>query len=406
MKKNDTLSLIVYVVILAIALAVGITMVRPLALDPAVEESLGGLSPVVVIVLAVVVGIILAAGLIELGHLLGAKIGKYEVLSFVVLGLGVKKNKDGKWKFHVGGFDGLTGGTAVAPKDREKSSLRAYIYLPLLFLVLLIVAMCLCMAFSGPQEAPETPWLYLSSLIVLTIAGMVLLYDIFPAALDSTNDGYRLVLVSNPKNKIAYNDLLLSEKCALFGEPMPEIEPYRDLTDFTASINSVLLYDALKAKDVDKALSICDIAIESKKGVSAAVYGDAVAMKLSLLLLYKDLSEGKKYFETLKSEEKKYIASMPSMAAVRAYLLISALIEESESESEVAIARHVTLAKKLPEKTKETEEALYVGSLEKAQALHPDWNVFSPAPEAAVEEPGTEREDVIRDAEENSKEDQ
>ena len=247
MKKNDTISLVVYALMLAIALVVGIVMIRPLT-ESIDTDALGGISFPVVIVLAIVVGILLSAGLIEVGHLIGAKIGHYEILSFVILGLGAKKGKDGKFHFYAGGFDGLTGEVAVSPKDREKSSLRAYIYLPLLFLVLLIIAMAVCMVFSGPQEAPTTPWLYAASLLVLTVSGIILLYDIFPAELDSTNDGYRLVLISNPKNKMAYNDTLLARKCERMGEAIPALEPYRDLTDFTASINNILMYQASRAE--------------------------------------------------------------------------------------------------------------------------------------------------------------
>ena len=389
MKKNDTISLVVYALMLAIALVVGIVMIRPLT-ESIDTDALGGISFPVVIVLAIVVGILLSAGLIEVGHLIGAKIGHYEILSFVILGLGAKKGKDGKFHFYAGGFDGLTGEVAVSPKDREKSSLRAYIYLPLLFLVLLIIAMAVCMVFSGPQEAPTTPWLYAASLLVLTVAGIILLYDIFPAELDSTNDGYRLVLISNPKNKMAYNDTLLARKCERMGEAIPALEPYRDLTDFTASINNILMYQALREKKVQKALEITDIAIESKKSVSREVYGDAISMKLSLDLLYGDKEAAKQWFIDLKTDDKKYIAQMPTMPSLRAYLLASALIEESESETEVAIARHVSLVKKVAKNVKDVEDALYKEGLEKAKAAHPDWAIFNE--EQAVEEEAPKEE--------------
>ena len=49
------------------------------------------------------------------------------------------------------------------------------------------------------------------ALTVGVVAGICLLYNIIPFKLDSLNDGYRLVMVSNPKNKEAFNELLRVE---------------------------------------------------------------------------------------------------------------------------------------------------------------------------------------------------
>ena len=124
--------------------------------------------------------------------------------------------------------------------------------------------------------------------------------------------------------------------------------------------------------------------------MSREVYGDAISMKLSLDLLYGDKEAAKQWFIDLKTDDKKYIAQMPTMPSLRAYLLASALIEESESETEVAIARHVSLVKKVAKNVKDVEDALYKEGLEKAKAAHPDWAIFNE--EQAVEEEAPKEE--------------
>lgn len=389
MKRNDTVSILVYVAMLAIAVIVGMTLIRPVAIEPGIAETMGGLSPIVVIILAVIVGIVLNALLIEVGHLVGAKIGKYEIRSLIILGIGARKNKDGKWQFKAGGFDGLTGETRVIAKDREKSSLRAYVYFPLLLILLEIIVFSVLMAVSGGESLSSMAWLYISSLTILTISGMILLYDIFPMPLDSSNDGFRLVLISNPKNKAAYNDYLLTEECRRLEQPLPEIKPYTDLTDFTATINNAILYDHLEKGEYDKAIEIAKLAINGKDSVSKEIYGDAVCMRLSLELLADDISEVKQRFIDMRTEDKKYIAMMPSLPSVRAYLLISGLIEESESETEVAMAREITLIKKADDKTKAIEKKLYKEALALVRSKHPDWESIMPR-KSAEEAPKAE----------------
>lgn len=406
MKKNDSLSLLIYVLMIGIAVVVGLVILRPMITN-SVQSGFGGIPPMAIIVIAIIVGVILNAILLELGHLVGAKIGGYKVRKMLILGLGYKVGKDGKKKFTGGSFDGLTGETAVVPNDVEKSKLTAYVYFPLLFLFIEVVALAACIVISNIDAyKADLPWLSVSAITVLTIGLLILFYNIFPAQLDTTNDGYRLSLVSNPKNRVAYNQKLLAADCRLMGEELPEIAPYEDLTDFTASINNEILYDKLAKEDYDGAIEIAEKAIASEKGVSKGVYGDAVSMKLSLLL-FTDKPEAKDYFLNLKLEDKKYIAGMPSMPALRAYLLASAFVEESQSETEVAVAREVSLIKKADEATKEIEEKLYKAALEKADKAHPDWELIPEIPEEETPaEPAEEpKEEPKPEAEEEPKDD-
>lgn len=406
MKKNDSISLLVYVLMVAIVLVVGLVVIRPVILEASASE-FGGLSPIVVLLLTLIAGLVVVSILNEVAHIIGAKIGKFKIRQVLILGLGWK-NKEGKTVFAAGGFDGLTGETKVVPLDVEKSKLTAYVYMSYLFFLLEIIACVVMIVLANSNLMPSRP-IYVISMTLLTIVGVVFLYQVFPTQLDTMNDGYRLRIISNPKNRVAYNQILLSEDARFIGEEIPELEPYEDLTDFTASINSIILYKHLEDGNYDKALEVNEYTLKSKGGVSKNIYNEAVAIKLSLLLLQKRTEDGRVYFDSLSSEEKKYIAAMNSMAALRAYLLVSALLDDSQSETEIALARKVTIIKKVDKSLKKIENKVYKEALELADKTHPDWELLAQEtiPEATAEVPSEETptEEVKEEPKEEEKED-
>ena len=120
MKKSELMSYLVYAIILAVIVLVGLFAVRPIMTEYA---AFAPLNSIVFIILAIVVGGLFNAILVELGHLLGALIGHYKVYSWIVFWLGFAE-KDGKMKGAIRSFDGLTGETKIYPTS-EKSSPRA-----------------------------------------------------------------------------------------------------------------------------------------------------------------------------------------------------------------------------------------------------------------------------------------
>lgn len=398
MKKNDALSFMVYVAMLAGALSVGLIVLRPIfATDGA---NFGNLHPVALTLISLIIGVFLNAGLLELGHFIGAKIGKYRISYFAILGLGAKITKDGKKKMTFSSFDGLTGETRIVPKDIKTSNPKPFIYSPLFLFLIEVIALVACIALSGlSANAKELAWLKVSSIVVLTVGVMIFFYDIFPAQLDSTNDGYRMILLSNPKNKEAYNQILFANDCLLNGEAAPVFPVHEDVTDFTASLNNILLYEAIAEGDWKKAISISDLTIACKNKVSSHTYGDAVAMKVSLSLLFnEDREAAKNDFINLPLEAKKYIASLSSMACVRAYLLVSGLVEESSSECLVATGKRSLSLKKLSGTSLEAEKNLYNQSILLVSNLHPEWEL--PLPRELREVKEGEEEKTLEETEE------
>lgn len=75
-KKNDFAVFMAYVVMFALALILGIVIIRPMLVN---YDSTGAINPYLLVVISIVAGIVLNAILLELGHLVGAKIGKYRI---------------------------------------------------------------------------------------------------------------------------------------------------------------------------------------------------------------------------------------------------------------------------------------------------------------------------------------
>ncbi|MDD5885006.1 MAG: hypothetical protein PUC66_03055 [Erysipelotrichaceae bacterium] len=375
MKRNEGMGWLVYLLMLAGAAGVGLGILRP---ELSAHGTGVSMNSILVVILALIAGIILTAVLLELGHLIGAKIGRYRIDKFSVLGFQWKRKKESK-KFRFSfsfSYDGITGETMMAPKDIEKSNPRHAIYFPLLFL-LLEAAICVTLMVLGVSLRKEnSAWqlAYIFGLVILTIALMIHLYNIFPAALDAKNDGYLITILNNQTNVIAYNALLLADEKAMFGEPAPELPVYSEVTNFTNALNQVSIYHALEEKDIEKALTINEYTIKAQNHVSKNVYQNAMAQKLSLKLLYGDFQEAKELYINLPLETKKFIANLSTAAAVRAYVLVSGLVEESENETKTALARCDKAIKSLPESVRATEEKLIIESVKRVQGKHPEWD--------------------------------
>lgn len=368
---------LVYALMLGIACGVGFGIIQPIFSNTATygEPPMNG---IVFVLIAVVVGVLLNALFVELGHILGAKAGHYTVVSVTILGLQFKRQKNGKFKTGFGDYDGITGETVVYPQDVKKSNPRHLIYMPLLFLLIEVVVLAVLIAVGGAMAKQGVTvmnwWGKVFGTVILAIAGMIYLYDIFPAYLDAKNDGCLLNILTNPTNVEAYNEILLAKEKMNRGEPAGDTPVYDQVTDFTAEVNNITLYARLAKLDYPGALEIIEKTLACKDKVSSSVYSEALAQKTALILLTKPLGEAKEFFIALPLEQKKYIASLENAASIRAYLLASGLVEDSLSETEAALDKADTALKKSGEK-KDVEESLLKEAVNKVLAAHADWDL-------------------------------
>jgi hypothetical protein len=378
MKKNDAMGYLAYALMLALACGVGFGVLRPIFSDTA-KYGNPPFNNIVFVLVAVVIGIVLNALFIELGHIIGCKIGHYNILSVDILGLKWTKQENGKFKFSFGEFDGFTGETKYVPQDVKKSNPRHLIYTPLLFLLVEVTLLCVLIALGNAFGAKgTTAWYWWGSvwgIVILTLASMIYLYDIFPAPLDARNDGYLLTILTNETNKEAYNQILLAQDRMAKGLPAGDTPVYDSVTDFTVRLNDVTLYQKLGAKDYEGALAILEKTIACKAKVSTGIYQEAVTQKTALYIVSKPLEEAKAFYIALPLESKKYIASLGSAGAVRTYVLVSGLIEESINETEEALNRADAALRKAGDDKKAVEEALLKDAVNKVLAAHPDWDL-------------------------------
>ena len=372
MKKEDVTGLIVYLIIIALAIVFGFTVLQ----THAPESTLSGFPYVLYIMGAVISGAILNAILFELAHVLGAKVGKYEVLSVNILGLCFYKDGD-KRKVRFTSYDGLTGETKIIPKKGmvEKANPYPYLFFGSLFFVVEAVAVMVVFSIlrHGSAEAKDVAYAILT---IGAIGLVILVYNILPIRIDSMTDGYRLTMVSNPKNKAAFNELLRVEYEIAQGNDNVEIKIFEEITNFTADLNLNRVYTLLDKRDYKSAEEILDKIIAAKQDISEKVFTRARAQKIYINLITRNIEEAREYYDKeVPVSERREISNDVSMASIRAYLLMSGLLDKSRSECIIALNNVYRAFKHTPKNRQPTEIALFNEALEKVVAAHPDWEL-------------------------------
>ena len=373
MKKEDITGLIVYLIIIALAIIFGFTVLQ----THNSESSFNGIGYVLYIIVSVVVGAVFNTILFEFAHIIGAKIGKYTILSVNILGFCFYKDEE-KTKFKFSSFDGLTGETKIVPKEGMVDKANPYPYLffgSLFFVAEAIVVMVIFSIFRHSEDAFLRDVAY-ALLTVGAIGLVILLYNILPMRIDSMTDGYRLTMVSNPKNKAAFNELLRVEYEIAQGNDNVEVKVFDEITNFTADLNLNRVYALLDKKEYKPAEEILDKIIAAKQEVSEKVYIRARAQKIYINLYTRNLEEAKEYYEKeVPVAERREISNDVSMASIRAYLLMSGLLDKSRSECIIALNNVYRAFKHTPKNRQHTEVELFNEALEKVVAAHPDWEL-------------------------------
>ena len=372
MKKEDVIGLIIYLIIIALAVVFGLTVLQ--AHNP--DSSFQGFGYVVFVAISVVAGVVLNAAMYELAHIIGAKAGKYLILSVNILGFCFYRDQD-KFKFRFSSFDGLTGETKIVPKKgfEDKANPTPYLLFGSLFFVVeAVIVMVLFTLFKDSKTAVLTDVAY-GALTVGAIGLVVLFYNIVPLRIDSMTDGYRLTMVSNRKNKAAFNELLRVEYEMQQGNKV-EIKLFDEITNFTADLNLNKVYALLDEKKYEEAEEILDKIIDAKQDIDAKVYIRARAQKIYINLMNKELAAAKEYYDKeVPVSERREISNDVSMASIRAYLLMSGLLDKSRSECVIALNNVYKAFKKTPKNRQKTEVVLFNEALDKVITAHADWEL-------------------------------
>lgn len=373
MKKEDVSGIVVYILILAVAVVFGITVLR-------VHAENCGLDTIVYIFYilgAIVTGVILNAILFEVAHIVGAKAGRYLILSVNILGLLWYKDED-KTKFKFSGFDGLTGETKIYPKKdaKKEPNPSPFLLFGTLFYVieLIIVVVLFAILNKGPADTSTNVAYFL--LVVVVIGGMILVYNILPFKLDAITDGYRMRLTTNAANKKAFNELLRVEYAINHGESEVEIATFSEITNFTAELNLNKVYVLLEKKQFKEAEELIDIILNGKATISEKVYVRARAQKIYINIFTKPLEEAKEFYDNeVPMNERRAISNDISMVSIRTYLLMSGLLDGSKSECLLAINNVRKCFNSTPKQRQKVEADLFNEALAKIDELHPTWKL-------------------------------
>ena len=373
MKKEDVSGIIVYLLILAIAVVFGITVLR----EHASNSNMDTFIYIIFILGAILTGVLFNSIMFELAHILGAKAGRYEILSVNILGL-LWFKEDDKTKFKFSGFDGLTGETKILPKKDVKKEPNPSPYLlfgTLFYLVELIIVIVLFTLFNTKINDVLTNTGYFL-LVVAVIGGMILIYNILPFKLDAMTDGYRMRMTTNPANKIAFNELLRVEYAIAQGQENVEIATFSEITNFTAELNLNKGYMLLDKKEFLEAEKLLDVILAGKATISEKVYVRARAQKIYINIFTKPLEEARKFYdEEVPMAERRQISNDISMVSIRTYLLMSGLLDGSKSECLFAINNVRKCFNSTPKQRRKTEADLFNEALNKVDEIHPTWKL-------------------------------
>ncbi len=377
MKKEEISGYIVYLLIVGLAVVFCFTVLRNNS--GATGQPLGFWGYWGFIVGAVLSGLLVNAILFELAHIAGAKAGKYKILSVNILGFSFARNEDDKFKFQFPkGFDGFTGETKILPlynDENKQSNPRPYLLFGSLFYAVEIIGLVTAFMFLSNKE--NNFFLINLGYFLLTmgvVGGVILLYNIIPMRLDSKTDGYQLTLLSNPKNKVAFNELLRVQHEIELGNTDVEIKTFDVITNFTADLNMNKVYALLDKREFSQAEELLDIILSNEKDVSYKVYLRARAQKIYIQLIQLSNEEIKeKYKDNLDIHIVREISKDVSMPSIRTYILISGLVDRSHSETVLSLSLVASAFKRVPKNRRDIEAELFNEALDKVINAHPDW---------------------------------
>ncbi len=377
MRKEDIASLVVYAIMIALAIIIGFTVLMPIMNTLSAQSMMPFNNSFLFAIIVIVVAIIFTSIFIELAHFLGAKIGSYKIVMFNIMGLAIYR-KNGKMKLGFKGFDGLTGETKIVPK-KETSNPKAYCWFPILFFILEIVAVIIISVYvssSIPEVKKSLMWLLASAIMFACIGGIVILYNYVPVRLDSMNDGYRLSLLGKPVNKVAFNEMLKVEYAEFEGNVVETVPFFNEITDFTARVDLIRVYQQLGQKDYTNAIKSLELIVATPKNINADTYNSAQAQIVSIMLLKGDNPKDvEQYYNSLPSYTKKAFSEASTIECDRAYLTVSGLIENSEGETNYAYDKFSKCLKKAPEGRINVEKELYTDCLNLIKKVHSDWKI-------------------------------
>lgn len=367
MKKEEFVSVLVYLAMFVVALFIGLQIIAP------AFESTGiiGAEQYGYAVATILLGFLFNVVLLELAHIAGALIGGYTISMVNILGLALFKIGN-RWQITFKAYDGLTGETKIVAKS-DKSNPIWNLWFGLVFFLIEFVSFIAVAYFVFPSS----DWMRYAFVITAAIGGIIMLYNYMPFKLDSTTDGYRLAMFTktNVKGDAAYNELIRIEKAYAEGKDPHPIQTFDKVTGVTAQIMLYEIYQLLVNAKYKEALVLIEKILAESVKLPDLMVSRVFSQKVYATLLTQTLVKGKAfYLNTLSSKQKKFLANDLSMESLRAYLLVAGTIEDSQSEAIYVLERKDKALKRSVEPgRRKAEDILFERALIKVKQRHKDW---------------------------------
>ena len=371
MKKNDILAILVYVLMLVIAFIYIFIFVRD-------YSSKSGMDTGIYILFnlgAMFAGLIFNATLFEIAHILGAKIGGYNIVSVCILGLTFYRAEK-SYKVKFSSYDGLTGETKITPNPKRKK----YNPIPYLIMGTILYGIEIFLAIftfslinSMTQETPNVPLTNLAYFILTfsVIGGILLVYNILPVHLDSLTDGYRLLLISGKKRK---ETKLFGED--LVGKEQEEVEEVEVKPIYSDNPKLNEVYELLNEDKFVEAEVIIDEIMKNTDDLTGKFGVDVSAHKVFLHVMNNDLEAANEFYtKEVPLSLRKQISEAGDLVTIRSYVLMAGLLDKSKYECYYVLKKAYKAYQRINPAIKSIEVKLYNLALDKVIEVHSDWEL-------------------------------
>ena len=376
MKKENIVSILIYLLILGVAVIYGLTV-----LQTHFSSGNSAMTEVwqyaIYILVSIAIGIVITALLSEFGHLIGAKVGGYKIVKFDILYLAFIK-EEGKFKFKFKNYDGLTGETIIVPDYEKNPNPNPFPYLlygPIFNLAWVVGGIILFTIYSkNTGFDSDLAYAFLTTSIITAV---VFIYDIIPTKLDSVTNGYRLSMIAKTKNRKAFNDMLLIQYNTNYGDANAVKEAkIEENTKFTAESNLSKVYVLIDQKKFDEAKELLEIVFKEEATVSKKNLLEAEELRIYINIMTMEQAELQKYYdEEVPLSLKREISSDYSILGIRTYILMAGLLDKSRSECLISLSKLNKAYKNTPANRKHSELVLFNEALEKVCQAHPKWEL-------------------------------
>ena len=187
-------------------------------------------------------------------------------------------------------------------------------------------------------------------------------------------------ICSKKSNIPAFNESLRIRSCNILGIDPGETIVFDEVTDYTFEINLVEVYKLLAKNDYASAYKILNKMYKLRESLNASNKAKLIGQMIYILLIdpnnLANVELAKKiYYSEITSEEKRDVSNASYIETIRAYILISGILELSETEVQYATSRANSAYRKVESGRKDIEKVLYQNALKLVKEKHPKWEL-------------------------------